>query len=124
MHPKIATEIFVFVKICLHLSFFTGCKPEWTGNTIDVIIFVRRILMKKLCVAALLGLMVLSLAACGRKNDMMPTTKPTTVPTTVPATTTVPQTTVMPEIDPTLDTNIPDENVNGNSTDTTANPNK
>ena len=65
--------------------------------------------MKKLSIFALILVLVLALAACGKKNDTG--SQNTTVPTTGNS--------VLPEMDPTMDTNIPDDNVNGNSTDTT-----
>ena len=65
--------------------------------------------MKKLSIIALILVLVLALAACGKKNDTGD--QNTTVPTTGSS--------VLPEMDPTMDTNIPDDNINGNSTDTT-----
>ena len=59
--------------------------------------------MKKISIAVLAAILVLSMAACGRKQDNTPTTKPTTQPTEM---------TILPNIDPTLDTNIPDPNIN------------
>ena len=66
--------------------------------------------MKKLSIFALIIVLVLALAACGKKNDTG--NQNTTIPSTGNS--------VLPEMDPTMDTNIPDDNVNGNSTDTTA----
>ena len=65
--------------------------------------------MKKLGLIAIVFLFTVSLCACGRKEEPAPTnpelnTQPATVAPTI-----------MPEIDPTLDTNIPDPSVNGNS---------
>ena len=65
--------------------------------------------MKKISIFALILVLVLALAACGKKNDTG--SQNTTVPTTGNS--------VLPEMDPTMGTNIPDDNVNGNSTDTT-----
>ena len=59
--------------------------------------------MKKISIAVLAAILVLSMAACGRKQDNTPTTMPTTQPTEM---------TILPNIDPTLDTNIPDPNIN------------
>lgn len=59
--------------------------------------------MKKISIAVLAAILVLSMAACGRKQDNTPTTKPTTQPTEM---------TILPNIDPTLDTNIPDPDIN------------
>ena len=59
--------------------------------------------MKKISIAVLAAILVLSMAACGRKQDNTPTTMPTTQPTKM---------TILPNIDPTLDTNIPDPNIN------------
>jgi PBP1b-binding outer membrane lipoprotein LpoB len=59
--------------------------------------------MKKISIAVLAAILVFSMAACGRKQDNTPTTKPTTQPTEM---------TILPNIDPTLDTNIPDPNIN------------
>lgn len=66
--------------------------------------------MKKNGVIAMIVLLTFSLCACGRKTQPQ-VTEP--MPT-VPESTTMP--TVIPEIDPTMDTNIPDPTVNGNST--------
>ncbi len=83
--------------------------------------------MKKFGMLALTVILVLSLCACGRRDNRNPTTEPTTIaPTTTPATTapatTAPATTeaptVMPDI-PDMETNIPDPTVNDNSTDGT-----
>ena len=65
--------------------------------------------MKKLSIFALIIVLALSVAACGKKDDT--NRQDTTVPTTGNS--------MLPEMDPTMDTNIPDDNVNGNSTDTT-----
>lgn len=67
--------------------------------------------MKKYSAIVMIAVLAISLCACGRKTqpqvtDPMPT---------VPESTTIP--TVIPEIDPTMETNIPDPTVNGNSTD-------
>lgn len=59
--------------------------------------------MKKISIAVLAAILVLYMAACGRKQDNAPTTMPTTQPTEM---------TILPNIDPTLDTNIPDPNIN------------
>ena len=59
--------------------------------------------MKKISIAVLAAILVLSMAACGRKQDNTPTTMPTTQPTEM---------TILPNIDHTLDTNIPDPNIN------------
>ena len=64
--------------------------------------------MKKFGVLFLCMILILSLAACGRRDknkETMPTVT-TTIPTTMPET--VP---IIPETDPTLGTNIPDPNV-------------
>ena len=66
--------------------------------------------MKKLCIIALVFVLTFALAACGRrKNDNTITTMPTTQPTTTPTT----DTSILPEMDPTMDTNVPDPDVNG-----------
>lgn len=64
--------------------------------------------MKKFGVLFLCLILVLSFAACGRRNKNQETqpTVNTTVPTTMPET--MP---MIPEMDPTLGTNIPDPNV-------------
>ena len=64
--------------------------------------------MKKLCSIALAAILMLSLAACGRNKteDTVPTT---TLPTTVPTT----ERSILPEMDPTMDTNVPDADVEG-----------
>ena len=67
--------------------------------------------MKKLSIFALVLVLALAMAACGKKDNTG--SQNTTVPTTGNS--------VLPEMDPTMDTNIPDDNVNGNSTDTTGN---
>lgn len=69
--------------------------------------------MKKLSIFALIIVLALSVAACGKKDDT--NRQDTTVPTTGNS--------MLPEMDPTMDTNIPDDNVNGNSTDTTGTTN-
>mgnify|MGYP002513141085 CR=1 FL=1 len=58
---------------------------------------------RKLLALFLSAAMMMSMAACGRKQDNTPTTMPTTQPTEM---------TILPNIDPTLDTNIPDPNIN------------
>ena len=63
--------------------------------------------MKKISIFALLIVLMLALAACGKKDEMPNITVPTT------------GNSVLPEMDPTMDTNIPDDSVTGNSTDTT-----
>lgn len=80
--------------------------------------------MKKLGVLLLAVVLILALAACRKRNNTPETTP--TVATTVP--TTVPETTpVLPETMPTLETNIPDPNVDSSmpgmndGTDTTEN---
>lgn len=60
--------------------------------------------MKKISVLILAFLLVCSLAACGRRNN-----EDNTTPSTVAPATTLP---LMPELDPTLDTNIPDPDIN------------
>ena len=62
--------------------------------------------MKKLCIIALVFVLIFTLAACGRRND--DNTNNTTLPTTVPTTEKI-----LPEMDPTSATNIPDPDVNG-----------
>ena len=69
--------------------------------------------MKKLSIFALVLVLALAMAACGKKDDTG--SQNTTVPTTGNS--------ILPEMDPTMDTNIPDDNVNGNSTDTTGTTN-
>ena len=69
--------------------------------------------MKKLSIFALIVVLAVAMAACGKKNDTG--SQNTTVPTTGNS--------ILPEMDPTMDTNIPDDNVNGNSTDTTGTTN-
>ena len=69
--------------------------------------------MKKFGLFVLSFVLVLSLAACGcQRSDVKPTetmppttppTQPSTVPTTMPT---------IPEMDPTLETNIPDPDIN------------
>ena len=59
--------------------------------------------MKKTLIAILAAFYVLTMAACGRKQDTNTNTTPSTQPTTM---------TILPELDPTLDTNIPDPNIN------------
>lgn len=56
--------------------------------------------MKKLIIVFVVVVLIISLNACGRRQDATPTTNSTTQPTTIPF------------IDPTLDTNIPDPNIN------------
>lgn len=75
--------------------------------------------MKKYCIFVLTLVLALSLSACRSKSN-----NPTQPSTTTPATTTQPMTTAPildPTImDPTIDQNIPDPEVNPNSTmDTT-----
>lgn len=69
--------------------------------------------MKKFSIFALVLVLALAMAACGKKDDTG--SQNTTVPTTGNS--------ILPEMDPTMDTNIPDDNVNGNSTDTTGTTN-
>lgn len=69
--------------------------------------------MKKLSIFVLVLVLALAMAACGKKDDTG--SQNTTVPTTGNS--------ILPEMDPTMDTNIPDDNVNGNSTDTTGTTN-
>lgn len=69
--------------------------------------------MKKIIIFALILVLALAMAACGKKNDT--NKQDTTVPTTGNS--------ILPEMDPTVGTNIPDSNVNGNSTDTTGTTN-
>ena len=64
--------------------------------------------MKKMTIFALAAVLALCFAACGKKTD---NNAVTTTPTTENA--------MLPQMDPTMDTNIPDDEVNGNSTDTT-----
>ena len=64
--------------------------------------------MKKITVTVLAVLLTLCFTACGKTNDNSNT-----------ATTPTSETSVLPQIDPTMDTNIPDDSVNENSTDTT-----
>lgn len=61
--------------------------------------------MKKFSIMLLVCLMVFSLAACGRRNDPMPTNT----------------TNSMPTILPTMDTNIPDPDTNGGTDNPTWN---
>ena len=77
--------------------------------------------MKKLFAIALALVIIGSLAACGcqAQEPTRPTTVPTTIPTTVPVTTaptTIPTETTTPMMDPTTATNIPDPEVDTNST--------
>ena len=65
--------------------------------------------MKKISIIALILVLSLSLVACRRKNETMPTE---TTPTATQAPTTADTT---PQTDPTLDTNIPDPTVDSNS---------
>ena len=65
--------------------------------------------MKKTGIIALVLILVLSLAACRMGNQEEETTVPTDPVTTVPETRPTEPPTTVP--DPTLDTNIPDENV-------------
>lgn len=58
--------------------------------------------MKKLLIIALTLVFILSLAACDRKNR---DENNTTVPTT--------ENSILPEMDPTMDTNVPDPDVQG-----------
>ena len=58
--------------------------------------------MKKISIIALMLIVTLSLAACGRRND-----KETTPTTTAPTT----QATIFPSTDPIIETNIPDPSV-------------
>lgn len=59
--------------------------------------------MKKISIAIVSVLLVLTMAACGGKQDTNVTTMPTTQPTAM---------TILPDIDPTLETNIPDPEIN------------
>ena len=94
--------------------------PHFFGHTICATLIQEGPIMKKFGLLILSIILVFSLVACGRRNEAP---KPTeTTPTTIPATQPVTEPSIMPtmpEIDPTLDTNIPDPSVNGNSTDTT-----
>ena len=56
--------------------------------------------MRKLITAFVVVVLIISLAACGRRQDATPTTNSTAQPTTIPFN------------DPTLDTNIPDPHIN------------
>lgn len=66
--------------------------------------------MKKFGIIALVLVLTLFLYACSRRNNTKEPMAPTTVPTEAPTITPV-----IPETDPTMDTNIPDPEVNGNS---------
>lgn len=59
--------------------------------------------MKKITIAIMAAVLVFAITACGRNRDTDPSSAPTTQPTTMP---------FMPEMDPTLDTNIPDPDIN------------
>ena len=59
--------------------------------------------MKKLSMIALVLVLTLALAACGRRNNNETTAPTTTEPST--------DMTIIPDIDPTIETNIPDPNV-------------
>ena len=84
--------------------------------------------MKKLFTIALALVLTFALVACGcqAKEPVRPTTVPTTMPTTAPSTapattapTTLPTETTEPIMDPTMETNIPDPEVDYNSTEAT-----
>ena len=70
--------------------------------------------MKKIITFVILLIVCCALVACGRKNNTPATTAPTTRPTTAPTTTptTLPTTATMP----TLETNIPDPEVDTSMT--------
>lgn len=72
--------------------------------------------MKKYGIFALVLVLVLSLAACGRRKNQE--TTPSTMAPTIISPTTILDPTIM---DPTLDTNIPDPNVDTHMTDPTDN---
>jgi len=59
--------------------------------------------MKKITIAVVSAFLVLTITACGRRQDTNMTSMPTTQPTTM---------TILPDIDPTLETNIPDPEIN------------
>ena len=63
--------------------------------------------MKKITIAIMATLLVFIMVACGRRQDSNTNTTPSTQTTTQPTTMTI-----LPDIDPTLDTNIPDPNIN------------
>ena len=60
--------------------------------------------MKKISILVLSLLLALSIAACGRNND-----KENVTPSNAQPSQTTP---ILPDMDPTLDTNIPDPNIN------------
>ena len=81
--------------------------------------------MKKLFTIALALVLTCSLAACGcqAQEPSQPTTAPTTMPTTAPATTAptpLPTENTEPMMDPSTETNIPDPEVDSNSTESTS----
>lgn len=59
--------------------------------------------MKRLSIIALVLVLTLSLVACGRRDNGETSAPTTTTPST--------DMTIIPHMDPTLDTNIPDPNV-------------
>ena len=82
--------------------------------------------MKKLSTIAFAFVLIFSLAACGCQAQE--STPATTIPTTSAPVTTAPATTAttmpastatVPSMDPTIDTNIPDPEVDSNSTEMT-----
>ena len=77
--------------------------------------------MKKLFTIALSLVLTCSLAACGcQAQEPAPTTTvPTTNAPTTTATTAPTTTATVPSMDPTIDTNIPDAEVESNSTEVT-----
>ena len=58
--------------------------------------------MKKITITALALVMTLTLAACGRRNNNV---------TSAPTTKATENNTIIPDMNPTIDTNIPDPNV-------------
>ena len=66
--------------------------------------------MKKISIIALMLILCLSLAACGRRNE--PDTTPTTTAPTSEAT-------IFPSTDPIIETNIPDPSVDTSMPDMT-----
>lgn len=70
--------------------------------------------MKKLTIITLALALALTLAACRRKENGNETTA-----TKEPATETTQETTMLPDIDPTLETNIPDPEVDTSMPDMT-----
>lgn len=64
--------------------------------------------MKRFSIFVLVIMLALSLAACGKKNNNNTTAPSSTTPTAGSS--------ILPETEPTMGTNIPDDNVNDNST--------